>query len=79
MQSGQSNQKETDDHRTLNVQRRIMYSVNLKKNEQSELTLRNSAVRLFKIDKAQRHQYSKFDVGRSMFDVQSVDFSGKAE
>jgi hypothetical protein len=25
----------------------------------------------FKIDKAQRHQYSTFDVGRSMFDVQS--------
>jgi len=23
----------------------------------------------FKIDKAQRHQYSTFDVGRSMFDV----------
>jgi hypothetical protein len=26
----------------------------------------------FKIDKAQRHHYSTFDVGRSMFDVQSV-------
>ena len=25
----------------------------------------------FKIDKAQRNQYSMFDVGRSMFDVQS--------
>jgi hypothetical protein len=48
----------------------------------SESTLRNSTVfrsRLqrdslvfacFKIDKAQRHQYWTFDVGRSMFDVQ---------
>jgi hypothetical protein len=26
---------------------------------------------LFKIEKAQRHQYWTFDVGRSMFDVQS--------
>jgi len=26
----------------------------------------------FKIDKAQRHQYSTFDVGRSMFDVQGL-------
>jgi hypothetical protein len=26
----------------------------------------------FKIDKAQRIQYSMFDVGRSMFDVQSL-------
>jgi len=33
----------------------------------------------FKIDKAQRHQYSTFDVGRSMFDVQSVRYSGQAE
>ena len=30
----------------------------------------------FKIDKAQRHQYWTFDVGRSMFDVQSVLCSG---
>ena len=29
----------------------------------------------FKNDKAQRHQYWTFDVGRSMFDVQSVHFS----
>jgi len=33
----------------------------------------------FNIDKAQRHQYSTFDVGRSMFDVQSVHCSGQAE
>ncbi len=30
----------------------------------------------FKIDKAQRHQYSTFDVGRSMFDVQFFHCSG---
>ena len=30
----------------------------------------------YKIDKAQRHQYSTFDVGRSMFDVQSFFVSG---
>ncbi len=70
------------EHRTLNVQRRIMYSVNLKKDRdgllrevatkaRSESTLRNFAVPAFyKIDKAQRLQYSTFDVGRSMFDVQ---------
>jgi hypothetical protein len=28
-----------------------------------------SVIRLFKTDKAQRHQYSMFDVGRSVFDV----------
>jgi len=31
----------------------------------------------FKIDKAQRHQYSTFKVGRSMFDVQSVPCSAR--
>ena len=29
----------------------------------------------FKIDKAQRHQYSTFDVGRSMFDVRVYSLS----
>jgi hypothetical protein len=33
----------------------------------------------FKIDKAQRHQYSTFDVGRSMFDVQSFQCSELTE
>jgi hypothetical protein len=33
----------------------------------------------FKIDKAKRHQYSMFDVGRSMFDVQSFHCSGQAK
>jgi hypothetical protein len=34
---------------------------------------------VLKFDKAQRHQYSTFDVGRSMFDVQSFHCSGKME
>ena len=77
------------EHRTSNVQHRIMYSVNLNKDGASLLRrtkgLRRPGVSLpfeilwfsillfsrFKIDKAQRHQYSTFDVGRSMFDVQS--------
>jgi hypothetical protein len=58
-----------------------MYSVNLKKDIDgllrevamktgSESTPRNSAVPVFyKIDKAQRLQYSTFDVGRSMFNA----------
>jgi len=33
----------------------------------------------FKIDKAQRQQYWTFDVGRSMFDVQSVYCSNQAQ
>jgi len=33
----------------------------------------------FKIDKAERHQYWTFDVGCSMFDVQSVHYSGQSE
>jgi hypothetical protein len=43
--------------------------------------LRFSVLRFacFKIDKAKRHQYSTFDVGRSMFDVQSVHCSSQAE
>jgi hypothetical protein len=45
----------------------------------SESTLRNSAFACFKIDKAKRHQYWMFDVGRSMFGVQSVNCSGQAE
>jgi len=33
----------------------------------------------FRFDKAQRHQYSTFDVGRSMFDVQSLRCAGQTE
>jgi hypothetical protein len=33
----------------------------------------------FRFDKAQRHQYSTFDVGCSMFDVQSFRCSDQAE
>jgi hypothetical protein len=56
-----------------------MNSVNFKKNEQSELTLRknsyqHSAICLSKKDKAQRHPYWTFDVGRSMFDVHKFLF-----
>jgi len=36
------------EHRTLNVQHRIMYSVNLKNAEQNESTPQNSSVRLLK-------------------------------
>ena len=79
-----------DERRTLNVQHRIMYSVNLKKAEQaySAKWLRRPGANLlfeflrfacFKIDKAQRHQYSTFDVGRSMFDVQYVHCFGQAK
>jgi hypothetical protein len=51
-----------------------MNSVNFKKSEQNELTLgknsdQHSALFLSKNDKAQRHPYWTFDVGRSMFDV----------
>ena len=34
---------------------------------------------LKQINKAQRHPYWTFDVGRSMFDVQSFHYSGQAE
>ena len=73
------------EHRTLNVQHRIMYSVNLKKDRDgllrevatkagSESTPRNSAGPAFyKIDKAQRLQYSTFDVRRSMLLVRLED------
>jgi len=84
------------EHRTLNVQHRIRYSVNLKKSLSKPTPpkwLRRPGANLsfeillfsilrfvcFKIDKAQRHQYSMFDVGRSMFDVQSVHYPGQAE
>jgi hypothetical protein len=56
-----------------------MYTVNLKKAMKSETTFQIMLFAYFKIDKAQRQQYSTFDVGRSMFDVQSVRCSGRAE
>jgi len=47
-----------------------MYSINLIKNaEQKESTPRNPFIGLYEKGQAQRHQYSMFDVGRSMFDV----------
>ena len=64
-------------------------SVNLKKIEQHAAQapalheriypLKFSGSPVLKLDKAQRHQYSTFDVGRSMFDVQSVHCSGQME
>jgi hypothetical protein len=57
-----------------------MYSVNLKKRlSKAKLPFEILRFDCFKIDKAQRHQYSTFDVGCSMFDVQSVRCDGKAE
>ena len=58
------------EHRTLNVQHRIMNFVNFKKTEQSELALRknsdqHSTICLSKKDKAWRHPYWTFDVRRS--------------
>jgi hypothetical protein len=46
---------------------------------QNETTFQILLFAYLKIDKAQRQQYSTFDVGRSMFDVQSVRCSGQAE
>jgi hypothetical protein len=66
-----------------------MYSANFKKDRatrgasacaaRANLLIEIMLFAYFKIDKAQRHQYSTFDVGRSMFDVQSVHCSGQAE
>jgi len=74
------------EHRTLNVQRRIMYSINLIKTlVKTNLLLKicppleDSVVCLYKIDQAQRYHYWMFDVGRSMFDVQSVNCTDRAE
>ena len=58
------------EHRTLNAQHRIRYSANFKKRPgKAELPFDILRFACFKIDKAQRHQYSMFDVGRSMFNV----------
>ena len=56
-----------------------MDSVNLKKSCAKRNHPKILRFACFKIDKAQRHQYSTFDVGRSMFDVQSVHCSGQAD
>jgi len=71
------------EHRTLNVQRRIRNSVNLKQHQagrthpaaficHEESDSAEIGVGYFAhdlIDKAQLHQYWTFDVGRSVFDV----------
>jgi len=75
----------------LKNEHQIRYSASLKKRlNKANLPLKNSSdqysgVRFFKIDKAQRHPYWTFDVGRSMFDVQGlssawrIHCSGQAE
>jgi len=76
------------EHRTLNVQRRIMYSINLIKTlVKTNLLLKicppleDSVVCLYKIDQAQRYHYWMFDVGSAGggFDVQSVNCTDRAE
>jgi hypothetical protein len=80
------------EHRTSNVERRMNVFCLFKNRFREAIPsfvirysifdiLRFSILRFvcFKIDKAQRHQYSMFDVGRSMFDVQSVHYPGQAE
>ena len=69
------------EHRTLNVQHRIMYSANFKKDRatrgasacaaRANLLIEIMLFAYFKIDKAQRHQYSTFDVRRSTFKAYS--------
>ena len=77
-QTGQNS--EQIERRTSNVQHRIMYSVNFKKNtEQSESTLGNSirfSRSTLSLDtEALDRQNTLFDVGRSTFDVRCSFFS----
>jgi hypothetical protein len=79
--------KETNERRTLNIERPTSNNVSCqfkKKPEQSNLPFEILLFSIlwfvcFKIDIAQRYQYSMFDVGRSMFGVQSVHGSGQTE
>ena len=65
------------EHRTLNVQHRIMNSVNLKKTEQSETTLRNlSAFGGFCDSLVLKSiKRSVINIGRSMLDVRCSTFN----
>jgi len=54
-------------------------TINLKRLSKAKLPFEILRFACFKIDKAQRHQYWTFDVGRSMFDVKSVYCSVQAE
>ena len=54
-----------------------MDSVNLKNTEQSGLGFKMVRLIGLKFDKAQRHPYWTFEVGRSMFDVQFVNCSNR--
>jgi hypothetical protein len=63
--------KETNEHRTSNVERPTSNT------EQSDLRFKMVRLIGLKLDKAQRHPYWTFRVGRSMFDVQFVHCSGR--
>ena len=62
------------------------YFARLATKAESESTLRDLSAfggfcgsLVIKFDKAQRHQYSTFDVGRWMFDVKSFHCAGQVE
>jgi hypothetical protein len=82
-------EKETNKLRTLNIERptsnivfcqfKKIMSNTRRVRFAREPNVRNFAIGFFKIDKAQCHQYWMFEVGRSMFDVQSVDCSAQVK
>ncbi len=51
----------------------------IKRLNKTVLPFENMLFACFKIDKAQRHQYWMFEVGRSMLDVQSFQCSEQTE
>ena len=69
-------------YETINIERPTSNNVFCqfkKRLSKANLPFEIQWIACFKTDKAQRHQYSTFDVGRSMFSVQSVYCSGEAE
>ena len=65
---------ETNERRTSNIERptsNIVFCHNIKRLGKVNLSFENLQLVCFKIGKAQRRQYWMFNVGRSMFDVQS--------
>ena len=85
-------EKETNEHRTSNIERSTSNNVfchfiiklskptslNRLRRSKVGLPFENMPMVCYKIAKAQRNQYWMFDVGRSMFDVQSVHCSDQA-
>jgi hypothetical protein len=63
-----TNERRTSNTRTSNIEYCILSF--FKRLGKASLPFENLRFGCFKIDKAQRHQYWMFDVGRSMFDVQ---------